>query len=301
MHQSWALASTVLLCTIELVNGHGFMLLPHQRGTLAGNRFVSVPIISEKAPFDHKPHFPAGDKRSIPGAGLRSQKRASGFNYTTFQPLQPGFRWRAGVCGDLKSDARRESHLKGEKFYFNGTIVKTVKSGGTLHVKFLTVFHHKGYLVFHVCNVHKTFCPSGDITSKCFTRNNCYELQRKASATCESGYSTKCGPIDRRNKARWYLPCKSKKPYDLYGNNLELAFRIPGVLKCQHCVLHWAWITSKRCHADGVTEYFGGPDSPKAWENCPGNENGGFYAHRKRCGGPNYPEEYYGCPDIRIN
>lgn len=300
MYQLLSLSVFVLLRSPQLAEGHGFMLFPHQRGTLAGNPFVSVPIINKNAPFDQKPHFPAGDKRSIPGAGLRSQMRASGFKYTTFLPLQSGFKWRAGVCGDMKNGGRYEPHLKGGKFYFNGSIVKTVKSGGTLFPKFLVTDRHKGYVVLHLCNVDKKFCSTGDISSKCFTRKNCIQLQRKAVAACESGYSTKCGPIDRRFKGRWYLPCRTRAPYDVYGKNNEIAFRIPKAFKCQHCVLHWARITSNRCHADGVLEYFDGPDAPKTWNNCFPSGAKRFVAHGKRCGGPNFAEEYYGCADIRV-
>lgn len=300
--------SGILLVTLSVllsfcpqnVDGHGFMLYPMQRGTLAGNNIVKVPPFDKKAPFDHRPHFPSGDKRANPGAAKRSQIKAGGGKYTTFRPMEPGFRWRAGVCGDAKSGPTAGDHVIGGKYYYGGKIVATFKRNSVMEMEIAVVAHHKGYIEAHVCDVDKKYCPSGDLSEKCFTKKNCVQLQRVANKECDSGYSTSCGPIDKKYPGRWFLPCENKNvKTDVYGRRGEIKYRIPA-RTCKHCVLHWAWIAANGCHPEGVSEYFNGSFRPRKWDSCPGNNKGGFSGPKKACAGSSFPEEYYQCADISI-
>lgn len=289
----------VLLCFIDSSESHGFMLFPCQRGTLPGNNFVKVPPCDKTAPIDYRPHFPAGDKRPTGGAGKKYQMMLGKYKYETFEPLKPGFRWRAGVCGDKISGKDANEHVKGGKYYHGGKIVATFKKGSILKMKLAIIAHHKGYIEAHVCNVNKKFCKSGDLTPSCFTKKNCVQLERAPNKVCDSGYSTKCGPKDKNYPGRWYLPCDSNSKVDVYGENGEIAFKLPSE-PCEHCVLHWAWITAMGCHAEGIGEYFNGPNRPKKWDVCPNGKRGGFADSKKPCGGPEFPEEYYQCADIAM-
>lgn len=275
------------------------MLYPMARGTLAGNQFVKTKPLDKGAAFDYKPHFPAGDKRSIAGAGKRYQKKVGGKFYTTFSPMQPGFNWRADVCGDTFTGPTAGDHMKGGKYYDNGKIVDTFKSGSTIDIQMAVIAHHKGYIEAHVCDIDKKHCPTGDLTTKCFTESNCVQLQRAPNKICDSGLSTKCGPIDKNHTGRWYLPCATGLRVDLYGQNKEISYVIPPSFKCEHCVLHWAWISGNACHAEGVTEYFFGPNRPRKWETCSNRRGKAFAVRRKPCGAY-FSEEYYQCADIRI-
>lgn len=278
------------------------MFDPPQRGALAGNRVIKVPPFDKNAPFDHKSHFPAGDKSTVRGSGKSYQQKAAGYKYTTFTPMKPGFNWRAGVCGDVKSGPGAGAHLKGGKYYYDGTIVKSVRKESSLEIEVAILVHHKGFMEFHVCDVDKKYCSSGDLTPGCFKEKNCRQLERAPNKECDSGKSIKCGPIDRNYPGRWYLPCEQSKAPSVYGKQGEIKYKMPKGFTCKHCVLHWYWVAANDCHVEGVTEYFAGPDRPKMWDSCGrrGAKQGGYYVDREKCGGNKFPEEYYQCADMEI-
>jgi len=71
---------------------------------MAGEKIVD--LLTELMPgvpktcIDYSSHFPAGDKRRIPGIGLKSQIAAAGSGgYGPYNPTEPGFVFRSGVCG----------------------------------------------------------------------------------------------------------------------------------------------------------------------------------------------------------
>lgn len=277
---------------------------PNQRGSLTSDSDFILHEIDPDAPTEWIPHFPAGDKTSSPGSAKRSQQRAAGREgWTPFRPLDRNFKWRSGVCGDLKG--RQEDHLKGGKYYHGGEIVATYRQGGILEVGLSIVAHHNGFIELHVCNVAK--CPGGDISEECFRRGACQPVERARNPLCDSGRSPACGPIDRNHRNRWYLPCSR---YPLQNFRIEtygpktIQYRLPKHLQCEHCVLQWYWSSGNDCNADGVYDYFTGPDRPVQWLNskCKGQAGavGGVNLNRKTCGGRDFTEEYLQCADIRI-
>lgn len=97
---------------VLLVEGHGLMATPRQRGALrVKNRLVGD--IEPNAPLDDTAHFPAGNKDDRPGAGHESVVQAAGNFWTPYDPLRDDFRWRAGVCGDELGG--EQAHLKVRK------------------------------------------------------------------------------------------------------------------------------------------------------------------------------------------
>lgn len=275
------------------------MIEPPQRGILSGSKFArDFKDVIKDAPEDFFSHFPAGDKSTVPGAGKKSQERAGGFNWTPYEPMKRSLNWRAGVCGDLKNG--RQEHIRGGQYYFNGRIIRTYRKGGILKVGHAIIAHHNGFIEVHVCDVQKC---GGEISEKCFQRGFCYQLQRARNSKCDSGLAKECAPIDRNYPGRWYLPCSRNRRsgFEIYPAENAL-FRLPNGLTCEHCVLQWYWTSANNCNPPGVLEYFQGPDAPRNWGNCAGQGGavGGFARSQKKCGGREFPEEYYQCADIRI-
>lgn len=230
-----------------------------------------------------------------PGAALRSQEKEGSFNWTPFTPLRSSFRWRAGICGDLKRGRAAGEHLRGGKYYYDGTVTRTFRVGGTLRARVSIVAHHNGFLEFHVCDVAKC---GGEISAACFRRGFCYALRRVRDKKCESRTDPACAPIDPKYPGRWYLPCSAGGRFDVYD---RIMYRLPRGLKCEHCVLHWFWSAANTCNPPGVREYFEGNRGPK-WRKCKGQGGaiGGYTKVQKDCGGRRFPEEYYQCADISI-
>ncbi|KAI0560764.1 Lytic polysaccharide mono-oxygenase [Gracilaria domingensis] len=294
-----ALLAAVLAYISCKAHGHGAMVTPRQRGSLRKYRFFK-PSIDEDAPLDYFALFPSGVKSSPKLTAKESQKITAGVKgWNPYDPYDPKFSWRAGVCGD--SVWRPQDHLKGGEFYYNGTIVGRYRQGGTIGLGTVITAHHNGFMEVHVCDVAK--CPDGDISRECFAEGGCVQLNRAANAECDSGKSMRCGPIDRNYPGRWYLPCSRDYTagYDFYPPEYAL-FQIPNDFYCEHCVLQWYWATANDCNPPGVMDYFDGPDRPN-WGNCPGQSGakGGVTRNKEPCEGPEfYAEEYWQCADIAI-
>lgn len=304
----FAIPFTVLLVAqlaVKSCDAHGSLLQPCPRGSLRGNPIFpkDCPPLFPNAPIDYKLHFPAGDKLNVPGVGKSYQKR-TGKVFMEFDPMNPKFRWRAGVCGDMLSGGNSKDHLKGGKYYFNGQIVKTYKENDYISFKVAIAAHHKGFFRFHVCNVKN--CPNNDITTSCFNRQNCRELERAPLAKCQSRYSTDCAPIQSEYKGRWYVPCENRKQgrkYSIYGLNNEILYRLPKGFTCDHCVLHFFWTSANNCKPKGVLDYFKGKKGPLSWTSClkRNSDRNSYTSKTQECGGRNeFPEEYYQCADISI-
>ncbi|CAN8076940.1 unnamed protein product [Agarophyton chilense] len=290
----------VLVYVLPVVYSHGIMVLPRQRGALPQSRYVPITLDSN-APKDHYPHFPAGRKSDTPGAGKLSQEKAAGSRgWYPYNPYDPNFTFRAGVCGDTVNG--EQEHLLGGKFYNNAKIVAQYRQGDTIGIGHSIVSHHNGFIEVHLCDVTK--CSGGDISKQCFLSGACVQLYRAPNEACDSGTSMACGPIDRNYPGRWYLPCSNPNSplgYDAYPPEYA-TFQLPPDVFCEHCVLQWYWVTANRCNPPGVLDYFDGPDRPD-WQQCAGQggARGGVTRNKKPCGGTQYfAEEYYQCADIQI-
>lgn len=297
------------------VNAHGLMNRPNPRGCLKQSKFIPIGV-NNNALMDKKAHFPAGNKTVAPGVGVDSQIAAvSPDPWMPYEPTKKGFKFHAGVCGDLKGGSEHLRIGKGvsrPNYYGKGEIVATYEEGGIIDVSLTIVAHHNGFMELHICDVDKC---GGDISEDCFRQGHCEQLKR-ATSTCDTGEHKLCGPIhkDPKNKAyegRWYLPC-SQVPegpgfYQYYGlNDSTILYKLPKKLTCKHCVLQWYWTSAATCNPPGVIDYFTGPNRPKNWPKCRGQGGaiGGFTKRQKPCGSSmrrdHFPEEYYQCADVRI-
>lgn len=302
MHSlSTLLTALTLAALLPTRHAHGVMNWPCVRGALASRARFIPKGVDDTAPIDWLMHFPAGARDiNVDRPGLRSQMAAADRRgWIPFEPLDPTFQWRAGVCGDKKS---RDDHLRGGKFYHDATIVESYPQAGVIDVGLSIVEHHNGFMELHVCNVEEC---GGEISEKCFRRGHCKQLQRAPNPICDSGFSKKCGPIDSNYPGRWYLPCSTipmhSDGWETYGRGTIL-YQLPKYLRCKHCVLQWFWTAANSCSPPGVIEYFTGPDRPRNWGNCEGQggARGGFTDTQQPCGRGRFPEEYLQCADIAI-
>lgn len=289
-------AFTVLICVLLFGGGdaHGLLSDPRQRGALKISNHITQSI-DVSAPQDYECHFPSGDKSIRPGAGYESVRRDAGYYWTPYEPLNPGFRWRCGVCGDELYGAQH--HLRGGKYYGDGRRVRTYEQGSIVFFESEIVTHHNGFYEFYVCDIDRC---GNDISARCFEHGHCTRLLR-ARGPCDSGDHRRCGPIDRNYPGRWYLPCGGTEPHLMGGQQLSLAYLLPPWLTCEHCVIQWYWTAANTCNPPGVQEYFTGPDAPR-WGDCrgQGGARGGWSSNKGLCGGEHFPEEYWQCADVRI-
>ena len=302
------LALLLALSLAPLAAAHALMALPQVRGTLRHFKFNrNVPEVNSSAPADFLSHFPSGDKCIKPGCGVRSQEREAGrAGWTPFTPLEPSFRWRYGVCGDLK---KKPDHLRGGVFYNHAQVVAEYPQAGVVSVQINVLAHHNGFMELHVCDVARC---GGEISEDCFRAGHCYPLPRARNPKCDAGTSKRCAPVDRAYPGRWYFPCSTRrhgKGLQSFGGPSEetILYRLPENLACEHCVLQWFWSAANACNPRGVVEFFDGPDAPRTWGMCPGQAGalGGVTRVQQQCGRgrdgrQRFPEEYVSCADITI-
>lgn len=287
---------------IKACNGHGLMSYPIPRGGTSGRSSFISTVLNRSHTTDFKLHFPAGDKTGIAGAAVRSQMRNAGSKgWTMYEPFNPSFRWRYGVCGDLPFG---NEHLKGGIFYNEGKIVETFPAGSVLSIEMTIVANHNGYIELYLCDVQK--CSNGDISPGCFLQkpNPCMQLLRAPNAKCDNKRSMACGPIDEKNPGRWYLPCPIKKKnskFYTYGKDKSIQYQLPKSLSCHHCVLQFSWVSANFCNPPGYVNYFSGRNKPH-WGTCRGEGNARGQVNKKlpQCGGKHFSEEYLLCSDIKI-
>lgn len=284
--------------------GHGLLDWPNTRGGLT--LYKNSKEIDKKAPPDYHIFFPAGDKSLSPrGAGGKSQVIAGKNNWMPFEPQDPDFVWRAGVCGDLRdpNNPQKGDHMRGGKYYYPPNkpyIIHTFRPGEILDATVKITGHHNGFLEFHLCDVQKC---GGEISEECFRKGHCRQLLRALTPECQSGKSLLCGPRDEKYPGRWYLPCTSNTMshrWDHFGPG-TMQYIIPRDFQCDHCVLHWFWSTANTCNPPGVIDYFDGPNKPN-WGDCKGESGavGGVARQQRPCGGPKFAEEYMQCADIAV-
>lgn len=265
---------------------------------------------AEESKVDRFSHFPSGVKTGEEGIGLRSQRAEVAKTKTgwlPYNPYDPSFRLRAGLCGDTV-DGRE--HRRDGIYYDGGRIAATFRAGGVLEAKTAVTAHHNGFMELHLCDVAKC---GGEINRRCFLEGHCVPLERAGNDRCENRDQLDCAPKDPLYPSRWYLPCASNgkasqgtngKRYVLYGDNGSMRYRLPDNIKCEHCVVQWYWTAGNTCNPPGVREFFTGDRGPRRWGTCEGQAgaSGGFVDRDTPCHGfdDKVPEEYYQCSDVRI-
>lgn len=300
---AFPVALAISVAVVLRVAAHAVLTDPPQRGALFGSEFAPGVAVVPGAPVDWRPHYPAGNKSDSPGAGHRSQaavvaSRCNG-RWTPFEPTVPGYVWKAGVCGDPLVGDGIGAHMRGGRFYGNGMVTRTYTAGGILPMAVNVVAAHGGYTIIHVCDVAKC---GGEVSARCFLDGHCKALERAPeheAADCGSGRSGRCAPMDTADPRRWYMPCPSTFQLPtVVGGAQRAVYRLPASLTCEHCVLHWHWVTANSCNPPGVRDYYTGPDAPN-WTNSCVRDQGGYKPRIPDCG-TEIPEEYLACSDIHI-
>lgn len=296
------LATVVATTAAGPTAGHAVLTDPPQRGILGGSAYAPGVSPVAGAPVDYFPHFPSGELGSAPGVGHESQKAAAGGMWTPFVPTISESVWRAGVCGDPLAGDGAGDHLRGGRYYGGARIGRTYPRGGTLSMTINVVAAHGGWVGLHVCDVAQC---GGEVSVACFSGGHCTRLPRVPDGgACEAGTSGDCAPVDLAHPDRWYMPCPRTltKPVTVGGGSTAL-FRLPPDLTCDHCVLHFYWVTANWCNPPGVVDYFEGPHAPQWTRTCTPAQ-GGFMPKLPACGGGGahaFPEEYLRCADIAID
>lgn len=311
---------TLTLCLFLLLHlpsfahCHGMLLYPNSRGALNPKSPFSVhpiPAANDSA-IDYFLHFPAGPKLRSPGSAYRYQRRHTGTSgWVPYNPFDPSFRLRAGLCGDALNN---RDHLRGGKYFDNHRISATFTQGSVIDLIIGISTHHNGFIQVYLCDVAKCN-PNDDISRSCFVDGHCKQLIRSTDADedrkCEKGDRIDCAPCDPKYPGRWYLPCESngrkrwtytkRKRYVTYGPG-SIRYKLPEDVNCEHCVLQWHWTTANNCNPPGVVDFFKGPRRPRNWQRCKGQggAKGGYTTVQQSCGSKKQPEEYYSCSDIRI-
>lgn len=293
---------TLVLLALTLLQqaySHGLLTDPSQRGALTPKNKFNTNGTFPNAPADQKAHFPAGDKSSEPGAAVRSQIAQAGpAGWSPFNPTDPSFKWRAGVCGD--QIGKPQEHMRGGIYYYNAQIVRTYTQGSVIQVEINIVAHHNGFVQLHICDVSKC---GGEISEDCFKQGHCKKLLRAPNGSCDSGFDLRCAPIDPANPGRWYLPCTTvpENTQERFGRE-KMLYQLPKSLTCDHCVVHWFWTAANTCNPPGVIDFYEGPFGPKNWGDCFGQAGakGGYTKVQKDCSKDRFPEEYYQCADVAI-
>lgn len=290
--------SVILSVQSPLSKAHGSMTDPRQRGSLRHENH-NLHAVDWEAPTDYQAHYPAGSKLSTPGAGTSSIRKAANNNWIPYNPFNPNYHWRAGVCGDDISG--RQDHLIGGKYYYNAKRVRSYMQGSVVYFETRIVTHHNGYFEFFICNIDT--CPTPDISATCFKEDHCTHLRRNMDR-CNSGYEQDCAPIDPHHPGRWFLPCDTKGDDDamtMGGWHRTMSYILPPHLVCDHCVIQWYWTSANTCNPPGVEEYFTSHHAPH-WGGCRGQGGAinGWPAGKPQCGGELFSEEYWQCADVRI-
>lgn len=223
--------------------------------------------------------------------------------WTPWEPLNPKlpFRHDSGLCGDPIADAAPRPHEVGGRYGppKSMPIVATYKSGQIIEITADITTNHNGYFDFFICDATKC---GGDITEACFKNGHCHQMMRVKTPECESQKSLECGPIDPAYPGRWYVPCrKGGHVGEHFMGGKFMRYKLPDGFKSDHAVLQWYWATANSCNPPGFKEYFEKYPMP-GWGKCPGD--GGAFGGRNpvlsKCGGSNFPEEFWMCADVSV-
>ena len=213
-----------------------------------------------------------------------------------FTPYRSDNRKRAGLCGDPLGN---NDHMLGGKFlpFDKAPIVAGYEPGSFIDFELQMDTHHNGYAIFYLCNLDA--CGTKDLEQKCFDQGHCKLLERVAVPQCETNNDHDvCGPIDPKFKSRWYLPCKSENKF-MGGESGTMRYKIPAGLECKHCVVQFYWVTANACNPKDYVQYF---KNKPFGSTCGGDGGavGGYNANAAACGGPTFPEEFWGCADVTV-
>eukprot|EP01134_Creolimax_fragrantissima_P006518 CFRG6518T1 len=170
--------------------------------------------------------------RNVPGNGDRQSLAAGGPN-TVYREGQ----YRHGLCGDKwNSEPQKWNVPKG--------IQATYTQGDSIDIEIVVTAHHGGWFDFQVCD-------SPDITEECFARN---PLRR---AVCGGNCKIWWKPLGPSEVNSWVVTHNGGYHYHVIPGGtvtFKSRFKLPGSVKCSHCVLRWHWFTTNSCPASNDNE-----------------------------------------------
>lgn len=297
---------TLIVAVVVLhVDAHGVCVDPPSRGTCHTNsinnnkprnpkiRAMYKPVYLDDCPRHDCPHC-------LNGGGKGAVMKAANGVWHPFEPLNKAapFRHDSGMCGDAVSGDK--PHEKGGIYaYPKSPIMKTYKTGSVVEFVVDATTNHNGFYEFFICDATKC---GGDINDLCFKQGHCHQLERVKTPECESQASLECGPIDPKHPGRWYVPCrKGGHVGEHFMGGPYMKYKLPAGFSTKHAVLQWYWVTANSCNPPGFVEYF--KQFPmEGWGTCPGD--GGALGGRNptivKCGGGNFPEEFWNCADVAV-
>lgn len=282
------------------LDGHGVICSPRQRAAYSDVQCEeSVKInVDQNEVVDSCAHCLNGGgvdaiKTRLPRKGWKSYKPIKKVKTTL----------RAGMCGDRLSSL---NHMLGGYCmpYSTVPIVDVWQSGSEVDFQINIHTNHNGYFEFHLCNLDA--CGTSDIDKKCFKEKHCYRLERVPSDKCEDpsqDTTFECGPIDQKNKHRWYVPCRKGGTNHLVGGRSgTMRYKLPDGVTCKHCILQWYWATANRCNPPKFTRYFTKYNQPFG-TSCSGDgsSEGGYNPNLPKCKKDTLPDEYWTCSDVQIS
>lgn len=220
-----------------------------------------------------------------------------------WEPTNPNvpFRRDAGLCGDAIADAAPRAHEVGGKYGPPASLpfVARYKPGAVVEFTADITTNHNGFFEFFICDVTKC---GGDITEDCFKDGHCEMMKRVETPECESQEAKECGPIDPAYPGRWYVPCRvGGHVGEHFMGGKYMRYQLPAGFSSENAIIQWYWATANSCNPPGFVEYFEKYPLP-AWGQCPGD--GGAFGGRNpvlsKCGGKEFPEEFWMCADVQV-
>lgn len=195
-------------------------------------------------------------------------------------------RWPArkfSLCGD-PADKPKKS------WDWPRNITETYKVNDTIEVHQLITANHWGRMEIRVCPLNAT---AADYESTCTT------LER---ADGKGIYWTLPPGVGLDEKKRPLLPAYTDASFSSYVFRSKddfdkipvfvVKYKLPAGFKCDHCILHWYWLTGNTCNPSCEKS---DPMFPKC-----DRQNMGYCGEAKDSLGYKYPEEFWSCADIAV-
>lgn len=285
------IAVLLLVFNSVQVDAHGFMATPRSRGAYCNDKVgpnVPIPQGCTEAAKDNCAHCQNG-------GGVGKVRENLNQRYSRYRSDN---RMHAGLCGDELGNA---DHMIGGMYvpFDKAPIVAGYEPGSVVDFAVQIDTNHNGYFSFYLCNLDA--CGTDDIEQKCF-RNHCQQLERVPTAQCENpgeAQNYECGPIDKDQPGRWYVPCRGRGKVKGGGKG-TMKYRIPSNVNCKHCVVQMYWVTANSCNPTNIKKYF---QSKPFGSSCGGDGGsvGGINPTLRDCGGGVFPEEFWGCADVAVH
>lgn len=289
----------ILAHTATRVVAHGVICTPRQRGAYTSRKCPTNLDEPRNAVVDSCAHCLSGGRVDTVATHLPP------FGWRAYSPLRRRRSLtRAGLCGDVYGG---DEHMIGGRYmpYAQVPITGVYEEGGVVDFMSEISTNHNGYYEFHLCSLDA--CNKSDIHASCFRNGACHKLVRVAHPDCESAdvnTTFSCGPVDRRNPSRWYLPCRMPADAGSHyvgGAEGTMRYKLPDGVTCKHCVIQWYWVTAHSCNPPGMKSYYRRYNMPFGTTcNVASNRPGGISPTKDNCRGDRIPEEFWSCSDVQI-